>query len=350
MGDNEQAGAGRQHDGSGGHTTIGQVYEIRTIVWAHGIQAHPDELGARWALENYLPPLLARFPEVETVSRTEYINHRQHVIFRIVETTDKTEFKTWLETSGVHIVYEGHARYGRGPCFGRNGTADHSPRKSDDWEEGTSNSTGIFRLGYRYIGVSISELISYCYHLNLAKESDGDPGGPECHPEVSRRRYHPRRPEQIHRDLTTYLRNHTAGDRYWIYYKTEEDESSQHVIHHAGWRDTLSQPYELGELQDPADPDGTTMRCRVFCHFGCTTKVHNYPVVRHIAQWRRAGNERYAYWTDRPSGPGVSARWLFNLITFNERNDFDSWERSLDSTQHRTNSHLRRDHLHYQIY
>jgi hypothetical protein len=351
MPDNDAAGASRQTTDSNTFTALGPIYEIRIIALAYGMQFHEDEMGEEWRLDNYIPPKLSRFPDVERVSRTEYINHAQRVIFRILETTDRTVYKTWLETPALHVVYDGHARYGRGPCFGRNGTADGSVRKSDDWEQGTSPSTGIFRLGYKYIGVSVSELLQHGYLANLAKESDGNPQGAECHPEVRAHRHHLRRPEQIHRELTSYyLRDHNDGDRYWVYYKNEEDESNTHLIHKAGWKDTLSKPYELGVLQNPDDPDATTMRCRVFCHFGCSTKLHNFPIVRRVANWRRSGNERFAYWTTAPSSDGTATRWIFNLITYNERNDFENWEPSLEYALARTNRDLRRDRAGYQLY
>jgi len=84
------------------------------------------------------------------------------------------------------------------------------------------------------------------------------------------------------------IRNHAPGRRYLAY----PAANAWNIVHHAGWRDTHSHPSEWGAVD---------VRYRVFCFFGCSSFLHNYPIVRKIARWRREGNERYAYWTTSPS-------------------------------------------------
>ena len=335
-------GASREHEDSDSFTAITPAYEDRRIVIAYGLQFHEDEFNSRYTLGNFMPANLGRFPDVEIVSRTEYINHRQRVRFLIEETTDKTAFMNYLETPDVHVIYDGHARYGRGPCFGRNGTADGSVRPGEDWEEGTSASTGIFRMGYPFIGIPVKETLDHGYTANPMKESEGTPARDDCHPDLRARRgrLRARTPERIHRNLLGHLRNHQAGDKYWVYYASDDGEVGPHLVHHAGWENTFSMPFDLGSID---------MRCRVFCHWGCDTFHSNYRVVRFLANWRREGNERYAYWTTASSYDGTFTRWVFHLMTYNVDNAFQSWEPSLSYAVQRTNSHLRRDGYRYRV-
>ena len=73
-------------------------------------------------------------------------------------------------------------------------------------------------------------------------------------------------------------------------------------------------------------------------------------VVRQIAKWQRAGNERYAYWTTNLSGPpyGVGP-WVRGLIAYNKWNAFSSWEPSLTWAVARANRSLRSLNAAYQL-
>ena len=331
-------GASRAPQGSSSFTTVSPAYELRQLKVAYGIQNHPGESMLYSTPAQYLSENLRLSDDLEKVSDSEYINHLQGVRFTIEETTDKQQFITWLKTPEVHVIYMGHARYGRGPCFGA-GEQDGELVKTEDWEQGTSASSGIFRMGFPYIGVEASESIEHGYTANPVKESEGRPAAADCDPTM--RGYlsslRARTPEQIHRELAGQLRNHQDGDRYWSYHSPR----GMAIVHHAGWRDTLSSPSELGALQDPDDPDNTQMKCRVFTHLGCSTFDHNYPVVRRIANWKRSGNERYAYWTTSVSRSNSLGPLVHGLISYNRWNAFESWEPSLKWALQKTNSTLR---------
>jgi hypothetical protein len=147
-----------------------------------------------------------------------------------------------------------------------------------------------------------------------------------------------RTPEQIHPGLKNQLRNHVDGDRYWTY--REKRGGPLHVVHHAGWQKTLSTPNDLG---------GIKMQCRVFCHFGCSTFLHNQPIIRNKAGWKHEGNEKYAYFTRRPAYALTFSRWIANLITYDVENAFKSWEGSLDHAVRRTNKDIRAANYRYII-
>jgi hypothetical protein len=342
-------GATRGPQGSSGFTALGPIYEIRRLKIAYGIQFHPDE-SLDFTPQKYLNDHLELSADLEKISDNEYVNHLQGVRFIIEETTSKQEFINWLKTPEDHVIYMGHARYGRGPCFGARGIVRHPPAtptgpprltlfKTEDWEEGSDADSGLFRMGYPFIGVEAGEVIGHGYTANPVKKSEGRPARADCDPDL--RGYlsslRARTPDQIHPELAGQLRDHHDGDKYWSYYSPH----GMAIVHHAGWRNTLSASSDFGTLHDPDDPDNTRMQCRVFSHLGCTTYTHNYPVVRRIANWRRSGNERYAYWTSSLSYPHAVGPWVHAVISYNRWNAFSPWGPSLDWAVRRANRSLR---------
>jgi hypothetical protein len=331
------AAISRQHTGSTAHSTLAPAYERRLIRIAFGIQFHPNQMPEDWDVNQYLDSLLPYHPHVEKVSDAEYRNHRQRVIFDLAQTTSKAVFRSWLSTPELHVIYSGHARHGRGPCFGR---VDENAMHTEDWGEGTNPATtGAFRLGFPYIGIAVSEIEEHGYTAHLLKEAEGVPDAEDCHPELRRfrRSLQPFTPDQLHPGLARRLRGHQPGDRYLAFRVGAERK----VVHHGGWRNTLSAPNEWA---------ATDVQCRSFCHFGCSTFLHNHPIVRKTAQWRQQGNERYAFWHIGPAYCNfTTSRWVANLITYNLENAFASWEPSLNHAVHRTNSQIRANGYRFQV-
>ena len=334
------SGASRAPAGADSFTTISPFYETREIKVAYGIEAHPTDNGY---LQTYLNDNLEISDDLEKISATEYINHLQGVRFLIEETISKQKFIEWLKMPEIHLFYSGHARFGRGPCFSAHEDAapvEGQPFKTEDWEQGTDGASGIFRMGYPFIGIEVSELITHGYTANPMKESEGRPARADCEPAM--RGYlsslRARAPAEIDPGLAAQLRDNQDGDRYWSY----PSPRGMAVVHHAGWRNTLSTGSDLGTIHDPDDADNTQMLCRVLVHAGCSTLDHNHAVLRHIARWQRTGNERYAFWTTNTSNAMSIGPWMHALISYDQWNAFSSWEPSLAWTVQRTNNYLRR--------
>jgi hypothetical protein len=318
---------------------------------AYGIQFHPGE-SLDCAPQKYLDDHLELSADLEKISASEYLNHLQGVRFTIEETNSKQKFVEWLKTPELHVIYMGHARYGRGPCFGAHGLdANNRPtflKKCEDWEQGTDSDSGIFRMGYPFIGVPAEELVDHGYTADAMKESEGRPAKADSDPYL--RKYlgslKALAPDEIHEKLASQFRNHKDGDRYWTY-KTNEGIC---LIHRAGWRNTLSTSSDLGTLHDPKNPKKTKMTCRVFTHLGCTSWVHNYAVVRWIAKWKQSGNERYAHWTNNYSyRPHAIGPWMHAVISYNKYNAFKPWGPSLTWAVQRANRTIRSQGADYQL-
>ena len=176
------AGASRGLKGGSRFTALKPTIETRQLKIAYGIQFHPGE-SLPVSHQQFLDKNLELSDNLEKISDSEYLNHLQGVRFTIEVTTSKQKFIEWLKTPALHVIYMGHARHGRGPCFGAHGIDDRgSLVKTQDWEQGTDDDSGIFRMGYPLIGVEISELLGHGYTANALKESDGRPARADCDP------------------------------------------------------------------------------------------------------------------------------------------------------------------------
>lgn len=329
--------------GSQAFNIINLNYELREIVVAQGLQStnsyidekiainvskgEPD-IAAEWRSVKIPDGLTKKFPSLSiSGDEAEYVSERQRVRFliRVIDTKDK--FKQALETPGLHVIYSGHARYGRGPCFGL------SDDPGDDWEQGSDITTGIFRMGFPVIGVHLSEIRKHGYRflpvpsrMTIEKEWR--------HPELPTKLRHVSIPE----DLVPYVlaQGTPIEESYWGF----RDREGDGLVLWAGWESTISAPMDLG---------ATNMRCRCFCGFGCSTFVHWYPILRKRKEWKRSETERFAYFTRRPSKAYLRTAWLEALFTYPRRNAFESWYPSLQWAVQRTNRILAAKNEYYGV-
>src|SRR5262249_30549104 len=243
MGDDEFTGS------SGGDNPYAIGFETRVIALALGVAMSGE----------YLSWLQGSLGDGFTIDggSAGYWTDGPMVHFDINGTPSKGAVKEELETRDVHVVYEGHARYGRGPCFGEGD--DNS--QGDQWEMGTNDpdnpydeaADGIYRMGYPYIPVEIEDVHHHRYHF-APIPSESDPADrEERHPDA-RRQLSPMTLPAEYRDLV--LPDYASEThRYWGF------RSGQiNLLLNAGWSSSLADPLDLG---------ATNLQCRCFCHFGC---------------------------------------------------------------------------------
>ena len=319
--------ASRQTSGSSSATSIGPEYEHRHITWAFGLEFNNHQVSSRWQHPRYFQSRLNAddlILDPDDPNHWEYINHDQWVHFHITMTNRKDDFIAALQDPGRHVIYDGHARWGRGPCFGPD------PAPGEDWQDSTAANRatrGIFPMGYKYLPVTTGEIHEHGYTPHLVT---GDkPARDDCHPDIKARYSRLRTFTLAQLGLT--VRGMDATDEVWGYSGYDEGRPAKHVILAAGWSATPLSPADLG---------GVSMSCRCFCPFGCSTFLPNYRILRFHKLWQRDGDDKFAYWTTAASTTGTSQLWLYYLLTYNRRNDFDPWDPSIRYAVRRTNQRL----------
>lgn len=337
------------------NTLVPSPYEERTIVVAQGMQFQDRQLyeGRDRRIKDFLT---SRIPDLNFADdrNATYVSHMQGVRFTLRIIVRKNEFKQALETPNLHVVYAGHARYGRGPCFGDNGASDAVWQQKDranevvtgeDWENGIDpNVGGIFRMGYPLIPIPVSEILEHGYTANLLRAAE-PLNREDCHPAIQNTLNQWRRFTLDALDSSGELRRHVAGqpsatEEFWGRRGSLDGERGPHVIIRAGWTETVSDPMDLG---------ATNVQCRVFCHFGCSTYRHNYRILRVFKNWQQAEDDRFAYWTSAPSAPWPWGYWVYRVLTYPTYNAFQAWKPSLDYALRQTNRDLRNLNAPYQI-
>lgn len=337
--------------GGSGSRKLG-ITHVVCIYLAQGIEGQNKDLRSMEHYAEFEQPkyLIDKGLKVSTFKRDKnlykYKNEKLKTIYLIRFVTKKDEFKKWLEEDEAIVVYSGHARYGRGPCFG------DSPLAGQDWGDGTTSS-GIFYMGYRYLGVTASEILTHGYKAWLVPAVENIGPKKEIHPWIRKKKYFKMTIHQIIADLEktkktlealnrkyhgkmsddleevdsttpSDFRNLVAGNyrpeqEFWCYrtersywYKdvhTNKRETIRlkiiAVVLRADWTKTKSDPMDLG---------CTNMKCKVFCHFGCDTLVHSEIIIRDRKGWRYNGQKGYAFMTTA-SIYEIDPYLLYNLLT-----------------------------------
>lgn len=272
----------------------------------------------------------------------EYVSSSQRVRYQIQIVQRKTEFKTALETDGIIVVYGGHSRYGRGACFDQyTGLAN---THGEQWESGTSDDNGLFRLGFPYFAVPLTDIEHHQYTFIPIAEGDSVPRQARRHPfnvhPYARRRWRLfTLPEELRRFVhPAYL---SIDDRYYGIRR----ERKQHIILVAGWTDTSARPYDLG---------ATTLNCKTFCHFGCSSRLHFWDIVRRVEykgwQRNRPPTDKFAYFTTAAATYRATCYWLHYLLAYNESNNARHWWLSHEYAKRQANQQLRRERTGFLIY
>jgi len=145
-------------------------YETREIILAQGITRHESDFehyqNQGYQIDttfDFLSREIGSDFQENSSTSAEYTNTDQKVHYIINLIHSKDEFKQALETENKHVVYNGHSRYGRGACFDvYSGAADET---GDQWEQGSDNDDGLFRLGYPYVGIPLEDIHHHEYHF-----------------------------------------------------------------------------------------------------------------------------------------------------------------------------------------
>lgn len=287
------------------------------------------------------------FSSVRKVGR--YTSESQKVKFVIVTVVSKRDFKKALEIEEpqLHVIYNGHSRYGRGACFDTyTDVCYEEPRRQEgrQWGSGSSDDNGLFLLGYPYVPVALNDIEHHKYLFSPVPVEEGLPPN-ERSPPYSRHPHARRSLRSI--SLSTELQelvwasNKSPSNQYYGLTLQGEDN----LLLHVGWMNTVNNPYDLG---------ATDLKCKVFCHFGCSSRLHFWDIVRKDAYkgWVRPTppTDKYAYFATAPSDARITPLWLYYLLSYDRRNNFQPWWDSLESAKRKTNIKLRSIRAGFEIY
>ncbi|MFH1686349.1 MAG: hypothetical protein ABIE70_02365 [bacterium] len=328
--------------GMSGLLSIFQRYEARRIVIGVGTQYHEDELSLEKSDFQYLEERLGSAFRVQSNRKeAEYVSDQQKVIYYLEVVHKMREFKRALETPGIIAIYSGHSRYGRGACFGdyTGAVAGHG----EHWGNGNTLDDGIFRLGYPLVPVTIEDIGHHQYRFEPLKVEDPPPARAYNHPFLR----HPHARRGWRRvPLPPVLQSLVAAgysspsNTYWGLRRRGET----YLILNAGWNCSNTSILDLG---------GTTMNCKTFCHFGCSSQTHFWDIVRRT-QYKgyvrdNPPTNKFAYFTTA-SADARTYYWLYYLLAFPRDNAFQSWWESHQYAKNRANIKLRADRAGFQIY
>lgn len=341
-------------DEAAGVVGLALKVETRTIILAQGIQFNnldmlkwpydmvPDGFTTGFAKRHEKWPRSMRKRPPLSIAPTadgfEYTSAAQGVKFDVKIVSSKSDFRRGLLTCGVHVIYAGHSRYGRGACFGP------LPRPGEDWENGALPSeTGLFRMGFPFVGIPVSDVIRHGYTVDLVAAAlpvSAWNSEPDLRQHLGDLTSMPA--EKIHPLLPKFASNKDPKENWLCYRANEHGTMAYHVVVHAGWTNTVSAPSDLG---------ATDLKCRVFCHFGCDSAKHFRPIVQNKAfkGWRKKNDERHSFFTTAIADAVTPVYWLYHLFTYPKPNAFQDWGPSLEYAVQNVNDDLIRDGKIFQI-
>jgi len=264
----------------------------------------------------------------------EYWSEKQQVRYTIRPIIKKSEFKTALETEDLHVVYDGHSRYGRGTCFSHQDDA----ATGDQWGFGTDNDDGLFHLGYPYVAVELHDISTHQYQFAPIAVTEDIPPVEERHPEARGRPDKILLPEEL-RPLVRFTYE-SDTNQYWGFAGAQPE-----LLVVAGWRNTITSPFDLGAVD---------IKCRCFCHFGCSSRVHFWRIVRkdEYKAWQRdtPPTTNFAYFSTETTYPYITLYWLYYLLKYDQPNAHQSWWNSLEGAKRGANARLQRERRGYLVY
>ncbi len=309
--------------------------------------------GSVWKVGDFYPSV-KKLPALSLAkldaTTWSYLSVAQNVQFFLHYLNKKSDFITALKDPNAYVLYSGHARYGRGPCFGTTGSA-----KGEDWEEGSRpvlsatppptataahpSDTGLFRMAYPYLLVEADEIVDHGYTANLV-EATQKLTSADCDPDLRNKVGWGMKKltlGEIKPDISAQVVDTDPTKKWWVHMKGKK----HCVVHHAGWQNTVSNPDDLG---------ATDLKCRVFCHFGCSTMAHNQPVLRKLKGWKkREGGENFAYFTTAPSQMIGGYYFLHHLLAYDKQNAYADIEASLEHARKKANGLLAADGCPFKI-
>jgi hypothetical protein len=323
---------------------VAPPFEIRTLAIVQGLDFTNAQFRKNGANDLLVPNAVAerlkkrKLELLETSGTTfAYYSQEQGVLYNAQLIYDKADFKKALETPDLHVIYSGHSRIGRGPCFG----PDVFKQPGEQWENGEEDGTGLFRMGYPFVPVPVSDVADHGYTA-FAVPSDVSIDKANCHPMLQasygkmkeftiseleskldkghrRPRWHVEDPDQLFKKFWGVDMVSVAG------------VNERHAVLFAGWDDTQTKPMDLG---------ATDIQCKVLCVFACSTQMHFAKVLRDRKQWAQNDDDGFGFFTTEAACMDIAPSWIYHLLTYNKFSANQPLKELLEYVRGKTNQDL----------
>lgn len=327
----------RTQDGLEHVNTLDLRPEVRRILIAEGAGFHNDQKHVSLTVpERLIDPKgsgLERYPglSIEEIDPTHfaYTSQSQGVRYEVERTVDRDRFISALEDPELFVLYMGHARFGRGPCFGRvfNSPRQGSPATGEVWQQ------GLFRHGFPHIGVPVSELVEHGYKTFVSPASQTLVQA-DCDPLLKQKfsslKKKPLR-EVVPADALSLIQGLAPDDLVWTFRAFQHGETSDFLVHVAGWEDTSFPAVDLGK---------TAIACRGYFDCACSTEPLHRDVVVNRKGFKQSEDRFYSFFTTEASDMFDGLAFLYHMLAYGEPNRFRPWKAVLDHAKTEANKDL----------
>jgi len=326
----------RTQDGLDHKNALDLRPEVRRILLAEGAGFHNDQKLPEYRIPERLIDTkksgLDRHPnlKVEVIDRDNFRYHNtvQGVRYEVERTVDRDRFISGLEDPETFVLYTGHARFGRGTCFGRifNNPAS-GPATGEVWQQ------GLFRQGFPHIAVPVHELKEHLYKTFVHKATDTLVQA-DCDPllksKFSSLKKKPLR-EVVPADIISLIQGIGPDELIWTFRGFQHGVTDDFLVHVAGFEDTAFPDVDLGK---------TNIQCKGYFDCACLTNQLNREIVVDRKGFKQTDDTFYSFFTTDASDMFDGLSFLYHMLAYPEPNRFHPWKAMLDHAKTKANQDL----------
>ncbi len=303
--------------------------ETRTIILAYGLGHRPVDNNKVVMVDRLVEYGVTSPQPVATADGFTYdATQTQGVSYVVKFVYTKEDFRKYIQDPTVHLIYNGHSRDGRGPCF-RDQLSDMGP---GEWW----GNEGTFLMGFDFVAVPTSDMRKRGYTPHVASAVEAPTKDvfdiTKCEPVHLGNHYY---------DLalrTTGAPPKLPDGQYWGYeaaeldVESDDDWNEKHLT--SMIPEWLAAECGASDLKPP--------KARVLCLFACDTE-HYFKAIVQATGAQPSADSGFVYYTSATAFPTTTtALWLSYLFTYKGPAGYGSmpWKPSLDYAMAGTNATL----------
>jgi hypothetical protein len=225
----------------------------------------------------------------------------------------------------MFVLYMGHARFGRGACFGRIfNRPDDGPTTGDVWQQ------GLFRKGFPHIAVPAREIVEHGYRCFVSPASQALVQA-DCDPLLKQKfsslKKKPLK-EVMPAEGLDFIQGLSPDDLVWTLRAFQHGTTDDFLVHVAGFQDTAFPDVDLGK---------TAIACRGFFDCACSTEPLNKAIVQDRKGFKLTGDRFYSFFTSDVSDMFDGMAFLYHMLAFPKPSRFFPWKDMLEHARTEAN-------------